>query len=33
MRCPAMTNDQLDLEDPRWNPDQSALQDYEEVGE
>jgi hypothetical protein len=25
-----MTNDQLDLRDPKWNPDQHALDDYQE---
>jgi hypothetical protein len=25
-----MTDDQLDLRDPRWNPDQHAPDDYQE---
>lgn len=25
-----MTNDQLDLRDPRWNPEQASLREFEE---
>jgi len=28
-----MTDDQLDLRDPRWNPEQHSLIDYEDTEE